>query len=89
MKLEKRELLRSSSVIQREGFWLVQVSGRRCGVDVDEAAVVDGEEAHREDFPWEVDIYLQEGLNFTRLWTGVLVEPTMVVARKLYFIILF
>ncbi|XP_034248418.1 uncharacterized protein LOC117649627 [Thrips palmi] len=62
-----------------------EVSGRRCGVDVSEANVVDGAMAGRVDFPWEVDVYYQQAPSrgFQRLWSGALVSPKLVITTTL------
>ncbi|XP_034232819.1 uncharacterized protein LOC117640424 [Thrips palmi] len=60
------------------------LSSRRCGVDVAESIAVDGATADRQDFPWEVDVYLKWTSNrdFERLWPGVLVKPNLVITSK-------
>ncbi|XP_034247547.1 uncharacterized protein LOC117649170 isoform X2 [Thrips palmi] len=60
------------------------LSARHCGVDVAESDVVDGATAGRQDFPWEVDVYLKQtsGHAFERLWSGVLIKPNLVITSK-------
>ncbi|XP_034239851.1 uncharacterized protein LOC117644454 isoform X2 [Thrips palmi] len=67
-----------SSIIQRG-----EMSGRRCGVDVNQASVVSGEPAGQFDFPWEVDVYFKETSkhNFESLTTGALVKPNLIITR--------
>ena len=61
-----------------------QVSGRRCGVDVNEDDIVDGAAADRHAFPWEVRMYAKQHSkrHFSRLWPGTLVKPNLVITGR-------
>ncbi|XP_034248420.1 uncharacterized protein LOC117649629 [Thrips palmi] len=62
---------------------LGEVSGRRCGVDVNQASIVSGAAAGQFDFPWEVDVYYKQTSNhdFERLTTGALIGPNLIITR--------